>query len=184
MNIRVLGLGNVLMSDDAFGPYVARVLEAIYEVPAHVQVVDAGIPGLDVTPCLLDADVVVLVDTVETPGVPGDLHVIRLKDILGDASRPRLSPHDPGIRQALAALNAQGRGPREVLLISVVPEWVATGVSLSRAVRAAIAPAIGLIVTELERHGEAARVRAVPRHPDTWWERGAEVESDRALLAR
>ena len=32
MNIRVLGLGNVLMSDDGFGPYVARVLEAFYEV--------------------------------------------------------------------------------------------------------------------------------------------------------
>jgi hydrogenase maturation protease len=183
MNIRVLGLGNVLMSDDGFGPYVARVLEAFYEVPAHVQVVDAGIPGLDLTPCLLDADVVVLVDTVETVGAPGDLHAFRLQDILGETSPSRLSPHDPGLRQSLTALHAAGRGPREVLLIGVVPEWVATGVSLSPRVRSAIAPAIGLIVTELERHGEGPRLRAVPRTPDTWWERGTEAESALAALA-
>ena len=50
--IRVLGLGNVLMSDDGFGPYVARVLEAFYEFPDDVEVIDVGTPGLDLTPYL------------------------------------------------------------------------------------------------------------------------------------
>ena len=48
--IRVLGLGNVLMSDDGFGPFVVRVLEATYECPPGVDVVDVGTPGLDLTP--------------------------------------------------------------------------------------------------------------------------------------
>lgn len=175
-SIRVLGLGNVLMSDDGFGPYVVRVLEAFYELPDQVQVIDAGTPGLDLTPYLLDADVVILVDTVSTRGTPGDIHSYQLQDILKNPPQPRLSPHDPGIKEALLTVAAAGAGPRQVLLLGVVPEWVATGVKLSRPVRSAIAPVVGLIVTELERLGCAPLLRAVPRHPDTWWEREVEEE--------
>ena len=42
--IRVIGLGNVLMSDDGFGPFVVRVLEAAFEWPPNVEVIDAGTP--------------------------------------------------------------------------------------------------------------------------------------------
>lgn len=175
MNVRILGLGNVLMSDDGFGPYAVRVLDAFYEMPDDVQVIDAGTPGLDLTPYLLDADVVILLDTVKAPGKPGDIHVFKLEDILHHAPQPRLSPHDPGIKEALLTVAAAGVGPKEVLLLAVVPEWVATGVQLSRSVRSAIAPVIGLVVTELERLGYRPKMRAIPRQPDTWWEREPEL---------
>ena len=174
MNVRILGLGNVLMSDDGFGPYTVRVLDAFYEMPDDVQVIDAGTPGLDLTPYLIDADVVIIVDTVKAPGKPGDLHAFRLEDILRHAPQPRLSPHDPGIKEALLTVAAAGRGPKEVLLLAVVPEWVATGVQLSRPVRSAIAPVIGLVVSEVERLGFRPKMRTIPRHPDTWWEREPE----------
>ena len=174
MKVRVLGLGNVLMSDDGFGPYAVRVLEAFYDMPAGVEVVDAGTPGLDLTPYLIDADVVILLDTMKAPGKAGDIQVLQLADILRHAPQPRLSPHDPGIKEALLTVAAAGKGPREVLLIGVVPEWVATGVQLSRPVRSSLAPAIGLAITELERLGYRPRMRPVPRHPDTWWEREPE----------
>ena len=43
--IAVIGIGNVLAGDDAVGPHVVRVLEAHYELPDGVQVIDAGTPG-------------------------------------------------------------------------------------------------------------------------------------------
>ena len=173
MNVRILGLGNVLMSDDGFGPYVVRVLEAFYEAPGNVQIIDAGTPGLDLTPYLLDADVVIIADTIESGGAPGSIHVFQLPDIVRHAPQPRLSPHDPGIKEALLTVAAAGAGPKEVLLIGVVPEWTATGVKLSRPVRSAIAPVLGLILTDLERMGIRLEMRPVPREPDTWWERDA-----------
>jgi hydrogenase maturation protease len=175
MNVRVIGLGNVLMSDDGFGPYVVRVLEAFYDIPHDVQVIDAGTPGLDLTPFLLDADVVILVDTVKADGKPGDMRVFQLEEILRTAPGPRLSPHDPGIKDALLTVAAAGKGPADVVLVGVVPEWVATGVRLSGPVRSAIAPVIARIVMELERLGYRVRTRPVPRQPDTWWEREADV---------
>lgn len=172
MRIRVIGLGNVFMSDDGFGPYVVRVLEALYEFPQHVQVIDAGTPGLDLTPCLIDADVLVLVDTVTADGCAGDLHQFRLTDVLQGSPMARLSPHDPGVKEALLNMAAAGMGPKHVLLLGVVPEWIATGVDLSPAVRGALSPVIGMIVSELERHGVRPVRRREARQPDTWWERG------------
>ena len=178
MTIRILGLGNVLMSDDGFGPYAVRVLEAFYEMPQNVQVIDAGTPGLDLTPYLLDADALILLDTVKASGAPGTIHAFRRDDILAQPPQPRLSPHDPGIKDALLTVAAAGTGPRDVLLLGVVPEWVATGVALTPSVKHAIAPVIAQTLAELERLGCHARPRPIPRHPDTWWERQPEEEVD------
>lgn len=177
MNIRILGLGNALMSDDAFGPHVVRVLDAFYEMPPNVHIIDAGAPGRDIAPHLAQADVVILVDTVETGGVAGDIHSYQLDELLRQPAEPLLCPHDPGIKAALLKAAAAGSVPGHVVLFGVVPEWEATGVTLSRPVRSSIAPVVDLIVTELERLGAAPRLRAVPRVPDTWWEREADLPS-------
>lgn len=182
MNIRILGLGNPLMSDGAFGPHVVRVLDAFYEMPSGVHVIDAGSPGRDITPHLRAADVVILVDTVETGGIAGDIHTSRMADLLTQPAEPLLCPHGPGIKNALVAAAAADAAPQQVVLFGVVPEWEATGVTLSRAVRSSIAPVVALIVKELERLGAAPALRATPRVPDTWWERQADPRV--ALAAR
>ena len=41
----VLGLGNVLMGDDGFGPAAVRAFEAEYVVGSTVSVIDVGTPG-------------------------------------------------------------------------------------------------------------------------------------------
>lgn len=175
MNVRVIGLGNVLMSDDGFGPYAARVLDAFYEFPDNVKIVDGGQPGIDLLPCLLNADAVVLIDTVKSEGSPGDVQVYLLDEILRSEPHSPVCPHDPGITEALVSVSAAGAMPRYVVLVGVVPEWVATGTVLSDPVRAAIEPVIALTITQLDRLGVRARRRGTPREPDTWWERKGET---------
>jgi hydrogenase maturation protease len=178
MTARIIGLGNVLMSDDGFGPYVARVLDAYYEFPAGVEVIDAGTPGLDLTPYLLDTDVVVFVDTVKADGPAGSVHQYDARDIVGTAIQPRLGPHDPGLKASLLTIAAAGRGPREVALIGVVPDWLAPGVFLSQSARAAVPVVVRRVIDELERRGASAHARSAPNQPDTWWERAGGVFTD------
>jgi Ni,Fe-hydrogenase maturation factor len=64
-----------------------------------------------------------------------------------------------------------GTGPREVLLVGVIPAEVRTGVGLSPAVRAAVRFAVAEVVKELARLGVAPHARSTPRPPDLWWER-------------
>jgi hydrogenase maturation protease len=170
-NVAVLGLGNVLMGDDALGPTVIKVLEAEYEFPTGVSVQDLGTPGLDLTPYLAGVEALIVVDTVRASGAPGEVRLYRRDEILKHPPQPRLSPHDPGLKEALLTMEFSGSGPREVLLVGVIPAEVRTGVGLSQAVRAAVPAAVAEVVQELARLEVAPRPRPAPAPADLWWER-------------
>jgi hydrogenase maturation protease len=174
MRARVLGLGNVLMGDDAFGPYVVRLIEAFYVMPPEVEVIDVGTPGLDLIPYVCGVDLLLIVDTVRAEGAAGDIRVFGSADILADAVQPRLSPHDPGVKEALLTAAVAGAAPRDVLLVGVIPQSTEVGVELSRPVRAALAPTVAWVVTELTARAIGPVLRGVPRQPSTWWERKPE----------
>ena len=167
--IRVLGLGNVLMSDDGLGPYVVRVLEAHYECPDDVEFVDAGTPGLDLTPYLLDAEAVIVVDTVSSKGLPGEIRVYERDEILKYPPQTRTGPHDPALKEALLRVAAAGGGPQTVTLVGVIPQFVATGVTLSPAVQDAVPRAVLAVVEALTKLEKPPRLRPRAMSPDLWW---------------
>lgn len=169
-NVAVLGLGNVLIGDDALGPTVIKVLEAEYEFAPGVLVQDLGTPGLDLTPYLSDVEALIVVDTVRAIGAVGELRLYRREQILEHPPQPRLSPHDPGLKEALLTMEFSGGGPQEVLLVGVIPGEARTGVGLSPAVRAAVPQAVAKVVEELNRLGLPPRNCPAPAAPDLWWE--------------
>jgi hydrogenase maturation protease len=171
MRTLVMGLGNVLMGDDGFGPYVVRVLESRYDFPEEVSVLDVGTPGLDLVPYLSGPEAVVIVDTVKADAPPGTMKRYDREAILKHPPQPRISPHDPGLKETLLTLDFAGQGPRDVTLVGTVPDSVGTGPGLSDPVRAAVGAAVESVLVELERLGVPARPKAEPRDPDVWWER-------------
>ena len=126
-DVRVLGLGNVLMGDDALGPWVIEELLAKWEFPEGVSVLDVGTPGLDLTPYLADADTVLMVDTVKADAPSGWVRVYSKDELLARPPQPRVSPHDPGVAMSFT-LSFAGCAPRDLVLVGVVPEVVAKGV--------------------------------------------------------
>jgi len=175
--VRVLGIGNVLLGDDGFGPFAVRTLEAEYETSEAVEVLDAGTPGLDLTPFLADARAVIILDTVRSDAAPGTLRTYDLDQLLSTPPLPRTSPHEPGLREALLATELVGRTPDSVLLIGVVPASTATGTGLGPEVRSAVPAALELAVTELVRLDVPPARRDPPLEPDIWWERSGPLES-------
>jgi hydrogenase maturation protease len=158
--INVLGLGNVLMGDDGLGPAVVNAFEAGYTVGADVQVIDLGTPGLDLLPWLADVDQVILVDTVKSDLPPGTLRVYTKDDLLRHLPSGRVGPHDPGVKEALLALEFAGRAPRDVIVIGVVPASTELRLELTPAVAAAVPVAVDAIRTTLQRLGAPAVPRA------------------------
>lgn len=171
MDIRILGLGNVLMGDDGFGPFVIEALTAGYDFPANVAVIDAGTPGLDLAPFLIGADAVIVVDTVRSDGPAGALRLYARDAILKYPPQQRLGPHDPGFKQTLLTLDFAGCAPSEVLLVGVIPQATAPIARLSRAVRDAVPQAVQAVVAELERLGAGPVERLEPGILAPWWER-------------
>ena len=170
--IAVLGIGNVLMLDDAFGPYVVRVLDASYEFPGTVSLVDAGTPGHDMTLYMEGRDALIVVDAVRAAGPPGELRLYPLDEVLRMPPPQVTSPHEPGLKDAFLKLRFTGGAPGEGTLVGVIPKEVETGVGLSAPVRAAVPHAVRAVLSFLRERGFAVRERVPPATPDIWWEQG------------
>jgi hydrogenase maturation protease len=169
--IAIIGIGNVLTGDDAVGPHVVRVVEARYALPDGVQVIDAGTPGYDLTAFLVGLDAAILVDAVKAKGAPGELRVYEKAELVSRRPILAMSPHEPGVREALLNADFMGVTPGVVRLVGVIPAATATGIGLSEAVRAAVPGAVAAVAAELGAVGVAVRERTPPREPDLWWER-------------
>ena len=168
--IGVFGLGNVLMGDDALGPTVIAHLLAGYEFSDEVHVEDLGTPGLDLHPHLAGREKLILVDVVKSQGDPGELRLYRKDEILKHAPGVRVSPHDPGVKEALLALQFAGDDPGEILLVGVIPDVVGHALGMTDAVRSAVPTALAAIIEELERLGQGPARRDPPLKKDLWWE--------------
>ena len=167
--IYVLGLGNVLMGDDGFGPAVVRGFDAAYDVGPDVDIVDLGTPGLDLIPWLYDADAVVIIDTVKADAAPGTLRIYDKAAILKHAPAVRVGPHDPGVKDALHATEFAGHGPRDVTLVGVVPLTLAMGTELSKPMRDAVPVAIEAVAATLAGYGVIVTKRLIASDATPWW---------------
>jgi hydrogenase maturation protease len=173
VRISIIGIGNVLAGDDAVGPHVVRMLEARYELPQGVEVIDAGTPGYDLTAFLVGQDAVVLVDAVKARAAPGELRTYDKAALLEKKPILAMSPHEPGVREALLNADFMGVTPAVVRLVGIVPAATDTGIGLSPEVRAALPAAVEAVARELAALGVALPPRVPPREPDLWWERRA-----------
>lgn len=170
--IGVLGIGNVLMGDDALGAHVVKRLEALYAFPPEVEIVEAGTPGAGLPAHLSGLAAVVVVDTVKVRGVPGEIRVLDKATLLSRNPILPMSPHEPGLREALFAMAFEGTAPAAVTLVGVIPERVELEVGLSPAVRAAVPLALEEVLRQLARLGVEAAPRSPAGVPDLWWELG------------
>jgi hydrogenase maturation protease len=170
----VIGIGNVLTGDDAVGPYVVRALEAAWDLGPDVEVIDAGTPGLDLTAYMAELEGIVLVDAVKARGAPGELRTYGKEELLARSPILAMSPHEPGVREALMNAEFIGVSPRFFRLVGVIPESVELGCALSPSVQAAVPGALAKVLDELLALGVAPRERVPPRAPDLWWTKAVE----------
>lgn len=177
MKTGLLGMGSVLMQDDAFGPFAVRTLAARYEFPPEVRVEDLGTPGLHLAPLMEDLEAVIIVDTVKVDGSVGDVHLYRRDSLMRLPAGPRTSPHDPGLHETLLTLDMLGRSPREFLLVGAVPGTVRAGTAISDELRAAYPRVEAAVLDELSRLGHRVKRRDAVIEPDLWWLRQSPEEA-------
>ena len=148
----VLGLGNVAQADDGLGIHAVRELQARFDLPPGIEVIEGGTAGLLLVPVLSDADRAVIVDAIDLGAGPGTLH--RLE---GEAwSKPfmrRLSPHDVGLSDLLGTTALAGALPTEWVLLGLQPERIGWGCVPTATVAAAIPALIDVLVDQLREWG-------------------------------
>jgi len=147
-NILVLGIGNLVMSDDGAGVRVAQRLMSNYRFPDNVEVMDGGTLGLDLLPKLEGIERLIVVDAVETGEVPGTC--VRLAgEELPIALETKISPHQMGLKDLLSVARLLGHCPEEMVLIGVQPGSIEMETELTPAVEASIETLVANVLNEL-----------------------------------
>lgn len=139
----VAGVGNIFLSDDAFGCEVVRMM-AGRPVPAGVEVKDFGIRGVHLVYDLLDGcDLFVLVDAAARGEAPGTVSVIEVEVPEADpAAGPVMDAHDLTPDAIFAMLGSLGGRPGRSLLVACEPADVSAGMGLSAPVQEALPHAV------------------------------------------
>lgn len=152
MTILILGLGNALMTDDAFGHWMVKSLQERFTFPADVKVLDGGTLGLDLLPHLEEIDRLLVIDALEMGAVPGEVFRLEGEDV-PRAFASKLSVHQMGLQDLLAVAELQGHLPAELVVWGVQPQSIEMGLELSGPVAAAMEEAISGVTAELLRWG-------------------------------
>jgi len=169
LSIAVIGLGNVLLGDDGFGPFVIELLRRRYDFAPQVELLDLGTPGLGLITHLYGLDAVVIVDAVAGVGNPGEVRVWEGDELMQMGSVPRVSPHDPAVAEALCVARAAGDRPLDACLVTTVPGSLDLGAALSEVARAAADVAVDIIRRRVEDCGFEVRPRDAGLIEIDWW---------------
>ena len=114
-NITVLGVGNILYSDDGVGIEVVRKLSAEYVFSDNVTVVDGGVLGINLLGVISNAGRLIVVDTVLNNGRPGDLHRLEHREI-PNRILAKNSLHQVDLIEALTLCNALDHVPKTTII--------------------------------------------------------------------
>ncbi|SNS71156.1 hydrogenase maturation protease [Granulicella rosea] len=178
--VSVIGLGNVFLGDDGFGPLAVETFRCEYECPLSVEVLDLGTPGLDLAPYLYDQQLVIVVDAVHSDTAIGTLSIFHEDDFLSHKAKLRITGHDPGLWDALAHLRLAGHAPLDLIVLGVNPEACGFAEGISETVRSTASRASSMIAQALIERGIACFHREPASTPNLWWMRMEQVERSAA----
>ncbi len=152
LSVLVLGVGNLVMSDDAVGVLVVQQLQERFSFPENVEIIDGGTLGLDLLPKLENITHLLMIDAVETGNSAGTC--VRLcGQELPIALETKVSPHQMGLKDLLAVSELMGHSPKEMVLIGIQPESIEMEIGLTEKVEAQLENLISNVLDELANWG-------------------------------
>ena len=150
----VLGVGNLLLSDEGVGVHAIAALERDFDFPDGVRCVDGGTSTQELLGDLEDLDHLIVLDAVAAGFAPGSMIRLEGKSV-PQAFTTKLSPHQIGIADLLAMLTFTGHAPKRVLLLGVEPAVLTLSMDLSPGVAARLPELCAQVVAELGALGLA-----------------------------
>jgi hydrogenase maturation protease len=148
-NILILGVGNLLLSDEGVGVHVANELRKM-KLPKEVSVVEGGTDGFSLLNLIMEADRLILVDAVKGNGSPGSIYRFGIDEFREHIHGFKTSVHQIGILDVFELSKLIGKTPKTTV-IGIEPKLLEMGMELSEEVKSKIPRVIELIMEEIKR---------------------------------
>lgn len=161
MSILVLGVGNILLTDEAIGVRVVEALEQRYRLPEHVEVLDGGTAGMELLEAMANRDHLIIADAVVSrKSEPGAVICLRDDDVPTLFSN-KISPHQLGLSDVLSALRFTGEFPKKLTLIGIIPASLEPHIGMTPLVEASLDTALRAVLEALRESGVEPVLREV-----------------------
>jgi hydrogenase maturation protease len=146
--IVILGVGNLLLSDEGIGVHIAQRMMTM-DWPPEVQVVEGGTDGFGLVNVIVQADRLILVDAVKGGGQPGSIYRFEIEDCPPYPDFFKTSVHQISILEVINLSSLVGSTPRTTI-IGIEPVCLEMGMELSPSIEQKIPRVIQMIQAEVE----------------------------------
>jgi len=143
MRINVLGLGNVMFSDEGFGVEAVRLMAETETFPDNVQIIDGGTQGIYLTNFVEDTDCLLVFDALIPLDYKQDVYVYHNDELPAFIHR-KMSSHQIGLSELLSLAKLNGKLPGEIALVGIPPVNLEMHVGLSDQAQALLPKAVAV----------------------------------------
>lgn len=147
MNALVLGLGNLVHSDDGVGVHAIHHLQRDARVPADVTLIDGGTQGLSLIPHIAGFSRLLVLDAVNAGETPGTLLRFEGRALSGLPGKPTV--HQLGFADLMVAMKLLGEEPKEVVVLGIEPLSTEWGSELTPPVQATLPSLLDVVIEQL-----------------------------------
>ena len=144
----LLGLGNVLLTDDGVGVHVLHALRSDFAPDgpsSSVRLCDGGTLGLALLTEIEAVDSLIVIDATHFGAAPGSVRVFVDGEMDKQLRGARRSVHEVALTDLIAAAQLTERAPARRALVGIQPESLAWGTEPTSAVHAAIPQACAAV---------------------------------------
>lgn len=150
LNILILGIGNILLSDEGAGVKAIEELQNRYDCSDAVEIVDGGTVGFELLPYFENRSHILIIDAVKTGNKPGT--IVRIDDPPAFFQK-KVSPHQIGLADVMGIAVITDNMPQNVALFGIEPKELSTGLELSPEVAGNLSQLVDMVADELKAIG-------------------------------
>ena len=126
----VLGIGNIILSDEGFGVRVVEYLEKNFTFPDNVNLIDGGTLGVELTHFITGTKRLLIIDSINGGCEAWKIFHLRGDDIKAHFAQ-KISAHEVGIQDVLTMLELSDKKIPHVELIGAQPYSLEAGTELT-----------------------------------------------------
>lgn len=156
--ILVLGVGNILFTDEGLGVRAVGMLEETYDFSDNVTLMDGGTLGSRLMEPIMESDVLIVADAVLGNDPPGSLY-----RLVGDDLRKSLafknSMHQTDLVDTLIQCDILGNRPDAVVIGMEPTDYHTMCVEVSDATLEKLPAMVTAVLAEIEKAGGTCTAR-------------------------
>lgn len=146
--IMVMGVGNVLLSDEGLGVQFLQELNNAH-LPDNVELLEGGTAGIELIHLIAEVNFLIIIDAIDAKAESGAIFRFQPEEIQIFPDQYEVSFHQVGILEVLSTANILGKAP-QTLIFGVQPKYLDWGMDLSPEIKAVFPRLKDLVLKEID----------------------------------